>query len=407
MDKFVKILRTILVTFFLFWLISWFSIRAFNKVEGGNAKIYNKIMVEFYNIPYEIRNWFKSKEVLPNNAIEVKGVDSLRVIGKANDLEYVGDSLFLLHTSFVNKTSSEILLQNIKTGEVARKWTIPLDIVLADYDTMRSIFDKSNLNKKLSEEMQKSFPNDEEDIIIRHQMMLEDGSVLFKVASYGFLYKMDKDSKILWRSNRVTHHSLELDDKGNIWACSIHINNDIANSLGYRDDAILCLDQDGNELYYKSLTDVYLENNLFESTVEATPTGYNWNNKYKEPFHLNDVEPIFEDGTYWKKGDVFLSMRNKSLVALFRPQTNKIIMQKQGPWLNQHDVDIENDSIISIFNNNLSFLNDKVKEGNNNIILFNFKTNQTNSILNNMSNTKWQGRKAILSSKDIFVEENT
>ena len=404
MDKFIKILRVILVLFFLIWIISWSSIRAFKVVEKGGSGLYNKIMVELYNTPYEIRKWFRSKEILPHNAKKIKGIDSLQEIGKTNDLKYIGDSIFLLHTSFVNNTTSEILLQNIKTGEVTRKWTIPLDKVLADIDTIRSIFDKSNLNEKLSEEMKKSFPKKTDEIIIRHQMMLEDGSVIFKVASYGLIYKMNKNSKILWKSNKITHHSLELDDKGNIWACSIDLNNDTANSIGYRDDAILCLDQEGNELYYKSLTDIYLENNLFESTVESTPVGYNWNNRYKDPFHLNDVEPIMNDGTYWKKGDVFLSMRNKSLVALFRPETDKIIMQRQGPWLNQHDIDIENDSIISIFNNNLSFLNDKVKNGNN-IALFNFKTNQTNFILNNMSNTKWQGRKSNLSSKDIFVED--
>ena len=38
MDKLVKILRTILIAFFILWVVIWFSIRAFklSKMEGKN-----------------------------------------------------------------------------------------------------------------------------------------------------------------------------------------------------------------------------------------------------------------------------------------------------------------------------------------------------------------------------------
>ena len=74
MDKFVKILRVILVFFFLIWIISWSSIRAFKSVEKGNSGLYNKMMVELYNTPYAIKKWFRSKEIVPHNAKKIKGV---------------------------------------------------------------------------------------------------------------------------------------------------------------------------------------------------------------------------------------------------------------------------------------------------------------------------------------------
>ena len=71
-----------------------------------------------------------------------------------------------------------------------------------------------------------------------------------------------------------------------------------------------------------------------------------------DPIHLNDIEPVRKDGPYWRKGDLFLSLRSPSTVMLYRPSTNKVIWRKDGPWSKQHDVDILDDHRISIFNNN-------------------------------------------------------
>ena len=50
----------------------------------------------------------------------------------------------------------------------------------------------------------------------------------------------------------------------------------------------------------------------------------------KDPIHLNDIQPVDFDGEYWKKGDVFLSLRHQSMVLLYRPSTNKIIWKGTG-----------------------------------------------------------------------------
>ena len=39
---------------------------------------------------------------------------------------------------------------------------------------------------------------------------------------------------------------------------------------------------------------------------------------------------------------------------LYRPSTNKVLWFKKGPWSNQHDVDIIDNSKISVFDNNRS-----------------------------------------------------
>lgn len=403
MDKFIKILRVLLVLFFLTWAISWSSIRAYKLVEKGKSGMYSKIIVELYNTPYSIRRWFRSKTISPPNSLKIDTVNKAFKIGEADSLKIVNDSIYLFHFTNGTNSNSQILMQNIKSGAIEKKWKIPLDKILIDLDSIREMLDNSYLNGQAVKNLNLEIPKRTDEISSQHSILLEDGSILFKAAPFGFIYKIDKNSKILWKSKKLANHSIELDENGNIWTSAYNLNNATANKLGYNEDAILCLDQEGNELYFKSLTDIYLENGLFENTVESTPVGYSWNYTYKDPLHLNDVEPVMNDGTYWKKGDVFLSMRNKSLVALFRPETGKIIMQRQGPWLMQHDIDIENDSIISIFNNNVSSLNDEVKT-NSNIAEFNLKTNKTKFILNNIFKTKFQGRKTRLRSKDVLIE---
>jgi hypothetical protein len=84
--------------------------------------------------------------------------------------------------------------------------------------------------------------------------------------------------------------------------------------------------------------------------------GYsNWlftNGMYEfDPIHLNDVQPALTDGPYWKKGDVFLSLRNLSTIMLYRPRTDEIVWMKRGPWTSQHDVDILDDHRIAVYDN--------------------------------------------------------
>jgi hypothetical protein len=41
------------------------------------------------------------------------------------------------------------------------------------------------------------------------------------------------------------------------------------------------------------------------------------------------------------------------MILLYRPSTGKIVWQKAGPWIEQHDVDILDDHRISVFDNNV------------------------------------------------------
>src|SRR5690606_7627779 len=109
------------------------------------------------------------------------------------------------------------------------------------------------------------------------------------------------------------------------------------------EDGIAKLSPSGKILLTRSLPRILKDNglaHLFE--------GYPYND---DPFHLNDIEPVPGSGPNWARGDVFLSIRNLSLVALYRPSTGRILWWRQGPWLSQHDVTILDDHRIGIIDN--------------------------------------------------------
>lgn len=191
----------------------------------------------------------------------------------------------------------------------------------------------------------------------RTPVLLEDRDIILTSDESYNIYRLDKDSKVIWHNTDYRyHHAINPDKEGNIWACTktkLYMKNQ---GIEYWDNGIAKIDvKTGKTLSYTSISDVLMENEL----------GYlvfgmgNTDDTYKveiDPLHLNDVEPVLKDGPYWKTGDLFLSFRHRSLILLYRPATGKILRVIHGPFYNQHDVDIYSDSSISFFNNNASML---------------------------------------------------
>lgn len=255
--------------------------------------------------------------------------------------------------------------------------------------------------------------------ILRHPQITHNGGLIFKMFSP--LYKIDACSNLVFKNtNDKFHHSLELDSEGNIFTASQMFPQSIPSSkvgrktgseagyeMGFNDDAIVKLSPEGEILFEKSISQIFIDNGL-----EYLLFSIGDKNQFSvDPIHLNDIQPVEYDGNFWKKGDVFLSLRHQSMVLLYRPSTNKIIWKGVGPFFHQHDVDILDNSRISIFNNNSKdFVHGDVVDGHNEVIIYNFKTNNYSSYLkeslvNNDVRTITQGSSQILANDDLFIEE--
>ncbi len=250
--------------------------------------------------------------------------------------------------------------------------------------------------------------------LLRHPLLLEDGSLVFHHDTP--VRKIDSCSNLIFQNTLdKSHHSIEKDMEGNIWVPSYIYPQTLPKEIvgrkhilegGTKEDGILKISSAGEILFRRSLSQIFLDNNL-----ENYLFGYG-HTYMKDPLHLNDIQPVNFDGDYWRKGDLFLSLRNQSMIVLYRPSNNKIIWKIQGPFFNQHDVDILDDHRISIFNNRMQKLHDKKLsvDGNNEVIIYNFKKGEfssylKNSMIKNDVRTRNQGLMEILPNGDLFVEE--
>ena len=252
--------------------------------------------------------------------------------------------------------------------------------------------------------------------ILLHPKLTTDGDLLFGGGSP--LRKINSCSDLVFQNTHdLFHHSIETDIDGNIWAPSHMypqslpielVGGDSIQRDAYYDNAIVKLSPDGRILFEKSVSQILIDNDMSFLLFSIG------NDVDTDPIHLNDIQPVNFDGEFWKKGDVFLSIRNLSMVFLYRPSSNQIIWKGTGPFLHQHDVDILDDHRISVFNNRSI---NKVGSprnfvvGHNEVTIYDFQTDEYSSYLRdsmveNDVRTVSEGRSQILPNGDLLIEES-
>jgi len=250
--------------------------------------------------------------------------------------------------------------------------------------------------------------NDNRNILI-HPKLTTDGGLLFQDDTP--LRKIDACSNLVFQNAHDRfHHSIETDIEGHIWVPShlYPVSLPIEKVGGdILDDAIVKLSPNGEVLFEKSVSQIFIDNGLEYLLFSVGGFGFK-----DDTIHLNDIQPVNSDGEFWKKGDVFLSLRHQSMVLLYRPSTNEIIWNGTGPFFLQHDVDILDDHRISIFNNNSKhFVDGDIVDGHNEVIIYDFKTKEyysylKDSLMENDVITTTQGRSEVLPNGDLFIEES-
>lgn len=204
-----------------------------------------------------------------------------------------------------------------------------------------------------------------------HPLLLDDGRIVF-TGQFSPLFMLSACGELIWRQDTVTfHHSVNIDADGNFWAPSLIEPSDVTALETFRDDAITRISPTGEITLQRSMAELLIANGRSDLIYQ------NFND---DPLHMNDIEPVDEDGPYWKKGDVFISMRHVSLAVLYRPSTDEILWIRQGPWLAQHDIDIIDDHTIALFNNNYGSRGNGGRVfGNTDVLFYDFATDQVTS----------------------------
>ena len=290
-------------------------------------------------IPKNIKIFFSDELDLGSEVDRFGKKSGLKIFKKESNLYEKKDFLLLSRYSGEKKRSIVELI-NLRSGEIIHQWS--------------PNFEEINKLSKLPEEVvnfKRDHNNSRYQMI--HPYLMSNGDLFFHSIYYSPLIKIDICSKVISTLDMLTHHSIEADDDG-LWTPITYIpskNNpglDESKGIGksyFYDDGILKVSFDNKVIFEKSFVEILVENKLSYLIFGGKDPS-------RDPLHLNDIQPVLKSTKYFKKGDLFLSFRNLSMIVLYRPSENKIIWFKQFPWELQHDVDILDETRISVFNNN-------------------------------------------------------
>ncbi len=246
-----------------------------------------------------------------------------------------------------------------------------------------------------------------------HPMLMPDGSVIFNTASA--MVRMGHCSrKPVWVLNDVMHHSVEIDNDGNILAPAISLDGFADNPWlqdQIRDDAIAKVSPEGRLLEKRSFAKIMRENGL-----QALLLGTHGKVLNKDPIHLNQITVARATTEHWQRGDLLISARHSSTVFLYRPATGRIIWHKTGPWMNQHSVAFIGDHQILVFNNNVISASYApqyfmVPGNTNGVMVYDFVTQQVSEpyaklMVETRPVTVTEGRAQLLPDGGLFIEES-
>ena len=347
---------------------------------------------------------------IPSNLRDIAEGDHLNLSDRFPNISgFQGKPLeeetYLLLSKYDGDTERSIVeLIDLRSFEVKKTWRPDFDHINALVDTSRPEFEYLHRDKNARRYR------------IFHPFLTEDSGLIFHGISP--LVKIDKNSQLVWQNQKNEfHHSIEQDHEGNIWVPTMvypyqidkrYVGTEYGRkgSHVYRDDARTKVSSDGEILFQKSVSNILIENNL-----SALLFGYTGDRNFYDPIHLNDIQPVLTDGPYWKRGDLFLSLRHQSMIILYRPSSNKIIWKGLKHIAAQHDIDILDDHRISIFNNNQYLLYDGQKvDGHNEVVIYDFNKDSYSkyfdeSLKQNDVRTFSEGKSKILENGDLFIEE--
>ncbi len=254
-------------------------------------------------------------------------------------------------------------LTSMADWQVKHRWVIESDQLLGDFTHVSHHAEFTNWDSRYYRAI--------------HPYLTPAGDLIFKDHTSPLLSVNACGARNWIIRGKLFHHSTEPDGDGNLWVPSVVEPTTIPKvDPGFFEDEITQVSPTGQVLFTRSVPQMMLDHGL--DYLLFTNGRYSF-----DPTHLNDIEPVLADGPFWRKGDLFLSLRNISAIVLYRPSTDKIIWMKEGPWVAQHDVDILDDHTIAVYDNRAEDRGGPrpFVDGHSDIAVFDFATGQVSTIL--------------------------
>ena len=178
--------------------------------------------------------------------------------------------------------------------------------------------------------------------------------------------KFDKKANLIWSfGEEKTHHTFSVASDGSIYALiqKLDTTSDFKGiedtSVKFLNEGIIHLSNDG-ALYDKFyLMQAFLDSKYRDLIVSGLKRKNDKKDKQGQeswdPIHVNSVVPLEHDIAkmfpMFKPGQLLISLRSRSVIAVVDMESKKIVWATKGPWRVQHDATFSKDGTIMIFDN--------------------------------------------------------
>ncbi len=168
------------------------------------------------------------------------------------------------------------------------------------------------------------------------------------------LFKLDKDSHVLWKSNVNVHHAIEIaGDK--IYALT-SIPRTRLTERARRDrlprdgESISILGSDGKVINSYSII------NAIANATDFRIADFAKHSEPLDPLHSNSLDVLTEQTARFfpgaKPGNVLVSLRNLDLLTVMDLERDTVVWAMRGGWRRQHDAKVLPNGHILMFDNN-------------------------------------------------------
>ena len=350
----VWIVYLILVIFFII-LILYGSLLVHHFRSGTKFPNIRNFAVFLAEIPSNTKQMFEKRTINIDKLKSLPKHENKKKLSKINFKKR--DAILILPRYDGDKSRSIVEIIDLKNFQTIHKFSHDINLMLSNIDQNNIEFQNLNRDHSVSRFM------------YQHPLIdLNDGGLV----SLGsrVLFKIDRCSNLVWlNQEEVFHHSISYDlSRSGFWVggrmfptSKLYQDNFGKKNFKYKDDAIIKVNKNGKIVFKKSVAELLAQNNILGQNL--------FYDNSVDPIHLNDIEVARIKSKYWNIGDLFISARHLEAVIHYRPNTNEVINYIRGPFFQQHDVDIISDSMISIFNNNNTFLDDAKFS---NIVIYDF-----------------------------------
>lgn len=312
MKKIISVFSITVISLFVLAVFGWMSVH----ISKGDKDF------GFANEPIKFMYSFLDQFNKSVKEVENLSATFLPIWNEFEPINKLESDLKILVSYSESNSFRAVAIRNLKNDSIEYKWSIPEKAGRWDRVVNPYVLDNKDL-------------------------------VYFYTDNTG-LRRIDSTGNFKWKQDSVmAHHSLNVDSAGNFWACTKNKPKGSATAsykidgrtVYYDDDYITLINaQTGDMIFHKSVSEILKSNRLNNYILQAQTA--------KDPLHLNDIQPALKTTKYYNEGDVFLSIKQSSILLHYRPETNKVLKVLEGPFSAQHDIDFYNDSVLTIFNNN-------------------------------------------------------